>query len=61
MRDPNRIPRILAHVEQMWEQYPDLRLWQLLLNVVRDPGLYFVEDDELVGRLQSAYPDRGKR
>ena len=51
MRDPKRIPNILHEIGRVWEAFPDLRLGQLLLNVVPDPALYYIEDEELVHRL----------
>jgi hypothetical protein len=32
MRDPNRIPKVLAAIGRYWSLYPDLRLGQLLGN-----------------------------
>jgi len=52
MRDPERIDRILTSVEEIWKKYPDLRLTQLIMNVLminKDP--YYIEDDELEKRL----------
>ena len=51
MRDPKRIHEILYDVQRVWEAFPDLRLGQLLLNVVPDPALYYIEDEELIHRL----------
>lgn len=34
MRDPNRIPRILAAIQATWEKYPNLRLGQLIANAL---------------------------
>lgn len=34
MRDPTRIPRILAKLATAWEASPDLRLGQLVENIV---------------------------
>lgn len=55
MRDPNRIPDILAKVELLWKDSPDLRLMQLLMNVIGSeapcPQLYYLEDDELRKKL----------
>ncbi len=50
MRDPERIPMILRAVQRHWEQYPDLRLGQLLVNVARrqDHALFNLEDGELL-------------
>lgn len=48
MRDPKRIKRILQLVEIIWEDNPDLRLTQLImnsLNIENDP--YYIEDDDL--------------
>lgn len=55
MRKPERIPKILKEVEKIWQKFPDLRLGQLLLNVLRDPALYYVEDDELIQQLTDFY------
>jgi hypothetical protein len=49
MRDPNRIPKVLAAIQQVWEQSPDLRLCQLLQSLC--PGksdLFYIEDDTLL-------------
>ena len=35
MRDPERIPLILAALEREWRKEPDVRLGQLLVNLVR--------------------------
>ena len=55
MRDVSRIDFILKSVGDIWKNYPDLRLGQLLLNVVRDPMLYYIEDDKLVEELVKLY------
>ena len=55
MRDVSRIDFILKSVGDVWKNYPDLRLGQLLLNVVRDPMLYYIEDDKLVDELVKLY------
>ena len=33
MRDPNRIKRIMSLLQRTWEEYPDMRLNQLLMNI----------------------------
>ena len=33
MRNPNRIPKILRRLQDIWERNPDLRLGQLIGNV----------------------------
>ena len=40
MRDPERIDTVLAEVRRIWVHYPDLRLGQLISNVVH----YAVDD-----------------
>lgn len=55
MRDPERIDKVLAAVGNVWKQYPDLRLGQLLCNVLVDPALYYIEDDRLVKVVEHYY------
>lgn len=55
MRDMCRIDKVLKEVGEVWKQVPDLRLGQLLLNVLQDPALYYVEDDQLVLYLKEFY------
>ena len=57
MRDVNRIDKILNEIKDIWEEYPDLRLGQLICNVVRDPALYYIEDEALVEILRESYGD----
>lgn len=45
MRDPDRIPRILLDLSKAWRANPDLRLGQLIVNLLgKDP--FYIEDDE---------------
>lgn len=55
MRDINRIDLILDRLKTLWKKHPDLRLGQLILNVLQDPALYYVEDEELVELLEKFY------
>ncbi len=55
MRDPNRIDNILAAVGDVWKQYPDLRLGQLLVNVFPSMVIYYVEDEDLVKGVKRFY------
>jgi uncharacterized protein YihD (DUF1040 family) len=56
MRDPNRIPEILAEIGKIWMNNPDLRLMQLLDNALiqqEEVGIgfdMFYVEDELVLR-----------
>lgn len=59
MRDPERIPEVLAAVREAWLENPDLRLGQLIYNAARAkrplppcPGLFYVEDDDLMDGLR---------
>lgn len=53
MRDPNRIPIVLAAVQLAWEHNTDLRLGQLLESLRVDVGedIFYMEDGELTSRL----------
>lgn len=55
MRDINRIDVVLNEIKDIWKKYPDLRLGQLICNVVRDPALYYIEDENLVKELKEFY------
>ena len=57
MRDEKRIPRVLKELEELWVKYPDLRLGQLIGNVVEDVALYYIEDEDLVRMLQLYYEE----
>ena len=49
MRDPDRIPEILAQIEEAWKRHPDMRFGQLVVNLL-DPNpnrIFDVEDDIL--------------
>lgn len=52
-RDKSRIPEVLSKVEEVWKQYPDLRLGQLLLNVCGQKDLFSIEDEGLVKCLEN--------
>jgi len=54
MRDPKRIPEILKRLEVVWKKYPDLRLGQLLIDVlhVRNNFLFYIEDNKLIEEIE---------
>ena len=53
MRDKNRIPEVLAALQETWEKVPDLRLIQLLMGITNNDGdAFYLEDEALVGRIQ---------
>lgn len=54
MRDPKRIPELLALVQECWETVPDWRFGQLIENFKRFSGksdLFYLEDDDLMKEL----------
>ena len=55
MRDPKRIDVILQQISNIWHKYPDMRLGQLIGNVLEGVSLYYVEDDGLVNALKDTY------
>lgn len=54
MRDPKRIRKFCARLATAWEQLPDWRFGQLMVNALgtmgRDP--FFPEDDEMIEYLE---------
>ena len=57
MRDINRIDPMLQKIGEIWKQYPDLRLGQLLENIATmyNSSLYFTEDEDLMRKLEGFY------
>lgn len=55
MRNPERISEILNRIEKIWEQNPDLKLGQLIGNVIDPKYLYEIEDDVLISLLEKLY------
>jgi len=58
MRDPERIDRIVEKLHGLWHEYSDLRLCQLVENIVvavpkRGHCIYYVEDDRFEERLDA--------
>lgn len=58
MRNPDRIPKILAEICQIWQRQPDMRLGQLIVaaNKNRDP--FYIEDEELVRAMKAVVGSR---
>lgn len=52
MRDPNRINRICELLSEVWKQYPDWRLGQLLFNLTGRYDMFYVEDDTIEEELR---------
>lgn len=54
MRDPKRIPELCKLLEREWSKAPDLRLCQLISNVVSYSSIsdgFYLEDDEFEWQL----------
>ena len=43
-----RMDQILKRLKKLWEQYPDLRLGQLLLITCGTEDLFAIEDEDLL-------------
>lgn len=60
MRDPDRIEPTIKRLEMLWKKHPDLRLGQLILNAFSlhngvDSHVYYMEDEEFINKLETAY------
>lgn len=56
MRDVNRIDSILTELSEIWHEFPDMRLMQLLLNLpISDAFMYYIEDKDLIEQLRKYY------
>jgi hypothetical protein len=55
MRDPARIDRMIVMLWELWKAQPDLRLGQLLVNVIRPgepcPRVFYAEDTDTEAKL----------
>ena len=64
MRDPKRIDSILNQLREVWEQVPDWRLGQLIVNAVepKEPTeIFAVEDSRLQHLLARLSEQLSKR
>lgn len=60
MSKPKDIPEIIGLLQKLWERNPDLRLMQLLINVVNPcADLYHLKDDILAAKLLAALDTAG--
>lgn len=58
-RDISRIEPILDELKILWEKHSDLRLGQLICNIVLEDKLYYLEDDKMLERMQIWDKERG--
>lgn len=60
MREKDRIPRILALIQELWEIYPDMRFGQLMENYIipcerngmSDACIFYTDDDDFEDALR---------
>lgn len=61
MRDPERIVKVLEEIKNYWQQYPDLRLGQLICNAIPpNDDLFYIEDEILIELLKNRYLQKRK-
>lgn len=57
MRDPKRIKTFLKKIEELWLKNPDLRFGQLIIWLAKikehNPELFYLEEDELLAKLEN--------
>lgn len=65
MRDPDRINTVLEKIRQLWLRDPDMRLGQLLIAAVRPkdpcPELFYIEESDLIEKLDEYFQRKAKR
>lgn len=53
-REPERITGVLAELEKTWRRYPDLRLGQLIMDIVPNECVRFnIEDDKMLDAIRA--------
>jgi uncharacterized protein YihD (DUF1040 family) len=56
MRDKARISEMIKLIEEIWNENPDFRLGQLIVNAVKPsepcPQVFYVEDDVMMNKLK---------
>jgi uncharacterized protein YihD (DUF1040 family) len=62
--EPNSAKELLETIEKAWDKYPDLRLSQLLVNAIKPsepcPEIYYLEDSQLLKKLEHFMHELGK-
>ena len=48
MRNPGRIKIICERLASLWQELPDLRLAQLMSNVLASKDCFYMEDNEFI-------------
>jgi hypothetical protein len=61
VRDPARIDRIIELLREVWKQYPDMRLGQLIVTALPPgepcPRVFYAEDDVVEKSLAATVAD----
>ena len=51
-RDPARIWGTTVSIEKVWNEFPDLRLGQMLVSAIGKERLFNIEDEQLIKELK---------
>lgn len=50
--DPSRIKPIIDLLQKQWEEHPQMRLGQLIVNITDSTDPFYVEDDTMERRMK---------
>ena len=60
MKDPKRIQLVIDTIRGIWYQYPNMRLGQLISNVIDSKtDLFYVEDHVLIEKMKQFVKMKG--
>ena len=52
--NPEIIPEVWAELDKTWRRYPDLRLGQLIMDIVPNESVRFnIEDDKMLDAIRA--------
>ena len=61
MQRSSEIYKILKGIQNIWVEYPDLRLGQLIANVIKEEKeLYYIRDEDLIDKMIQFYKNIDK-
>jgi len=52
MRNPGRIKIICERLASVWQELPDWRLAQLMMNVISTKACFYMEDNEFIDYIE---------
>lgn len=57
LKSKDKITRMMGILELIWRKYPNLRLFQLMLNcfINEENTIYFMEDKQVEEKLKKVY------